>query len=283
MSPVRKAVAGLGVLLLVCATSATASTAAPTWAPAATAAIHPGVQVLTPAGQCTANFVFYDTQSVYIGQAAHCTSLGGPIDTGGCTTPSLDLGTPVAIDGAIKPGVLAYNSWIAMQAAGETDPDACASNDFALVRIDPSDVGNVNPSVPHWGGPVIGTSPGTTAGQRVFSYGNSSLRLGLTVLSPKVGVSLGDTDNGWNHYALTLTPDLPGDSGSPYLDARGRALGVLSTLEVAVALPPVANGVGDLRRELAYLNDHPPAGITPPVRLALGTEPFNPNQLPLGL
>jgi hypothetical protein len=103
------------------------------------------------------------------------------------------------------------------------------------------------------------------------------------VLSPKVGMSLGDTDNGWKHYSLTITPDVPGDSGSPYLDSRGRALGQLSTLGVAVGLPPLANGVGDLRRELAYLNDHPPAGITSPVQLAVGTEPFNPNQLPLGL
>jgi hypothetical protein len=283
MRIMRKTVVGLGMVLVVCATSASTSTAVPTWAPAATAEIHPGVQVVSPVGQCTANFVFYDSQDVYIGQAAHCTSTGGPTDTSGCTTPSLDLGTPIAIDGASQPGVLAYNSWIAMQAAGETDPDACASNDFALVRIDPADVGRVNPSVPHWGGPVIGTSPGTTAGQRVFAYGNSSLRLGLTVLSPKVGVSLGDTDNGWKHYTLTITPDVPGDSGSPYLDVRGRALGVLSTLEVAVGLPPLANGVGDLRRELAYLNDHLPAGITSPVQLALGTEPFSPNQLPLGL
>ena len=39
--------------------------------------------------------------------------------------------------GASKPGTLAYNSWLAMQAAGETDPDACAYNDFALIQDRP--------------------------------------------------------------------------------------------------------------------------------------------------
>jgi hypothetical protein len=48
--------------------------AAPTWAPAASAAIHPGVQTVTAGGQCTANFVFYDSSNtVYIGQADRCT------------------------------------------------------------------------------------------------------------------------------------------------------------------------------------------------------------------
>ena len=33
---------------------------------------------------------------------------------------------------------MVYNSWITMQALGETDPDTCAFNDFALVRLDPA-------------------------------------------------------------------------------------------------------------------------------------------------
>ena len=276
-----RAVAGLGVVLAV-AVAPTGAKASPAWAPAATAAIHPGVQTTSPSGQCTANFVFVDgADNVYIGQAAHCTTTGGSTATDGCTTQSLTLGTPVAIGGASQLGVLAYNSWRAMQAAGETDPDACAYNDLALVRIDPADVPKVNPSIPHWGGPVIGTSPGTALGERVYSYGNSSLRLGLTLLSPKVGVSLGDTGGGWSRSVLTVTPGIPGDSGSAFLDARGRALGVLSTLQV---LPlPATNGVGDLRHELDYLNAHRPSTLPSTVQLALGTQPFNPNRLPLGL
>jgi hypothetical protein len=164
-----------------------------------------------------------------------------------------------------------------MQANGETNPDACAYNDFALVRLAPADAAKVNPTVPHWGGPVALATTGTSAGQRVYSYGNSSLRQGIAALSPKTGVSLGDAGNGWSHNVFTLTPGVPGDSGSAFLDASGRALGVLSTLQIA----PVAgsNGVGNLQRELAYAN----ANTSLNVQLAAGTQPFNGNQLPLGL
>ena len=34
------------------------ASAVPTWAPAGTATIHPGVMTFTGGGQCTANFVF---------------------------------------------------------------------------------------------------------------------------------------------------------------------------------------------------------------------------------
>jgi len=63
---------------------------------------------------------------VYIGQAAHCSGTGGQTDTDGCQTQSLPNGTPVEVTGASKPGTLVYDSWTAMQAAGEADADTCA-------------------------------------------------------------------------------------------------------------------------------------------------------------
>ena len=141
----------------IAATLAIAAPAAaePTWAPAASAPVHPGVQTISDSGQCTANFVFFDaSNAVYIGQAAHCTSTGGSTSTNGCDTGSLPLGSPVEVDGASKPGTLAYNSWLAMQAAGETDANTCDYNDLALVKLDPADYGKVNPSIPFWGGPT---------------------------------------------------------------------------------------------------------------------------------
>ncbi len=250
--------------------------ASPTWAPAATATIHPAVQTFTPSGQCTANFIFTDSTAVYIGQAAHCAGIGDSTATDGCISPSLPLGTPVKVGGASLPGVLAYSSWLTMQDRGESNPDTCQFNDLALVRLDPADLGKVNPSMPHWGGPVAlapSTSPLTSL---VYSSGNSTLRRGLPLLMPKVGVSLGDEAGGWSHSVVTLTPGIPGDSGSGFLDAQGRALGVLSTLQI---LPlPGTNGVGDLRNELDYLHAH--TSMT--AQLAVGTQTFNPNQLPLG-
>lgn len=250
--------------------------AAPTWVPTATAAIHPGVQTFTEGGQCTANFVFTDASAVYIGQAAHCSGTGGATATNGCRSGSRPLGTPVVVGGASRPGVLAYSSWITMHNTGESDPDICDFNDLALVRIDPADVGKVNPSMPHWGGPV-GLAPSSSpVTSLVYSSGNSELRLGLALLQPKLGVSLGDDAGGRSHHVLTLTPGIPGDSGSGFLDAQGRALGQLSTLEI---LPlPGTNGVGDLRSELDYM--HSKTSMT--AQLAVGTQPFNGNQLPLG-
>ena len=248
--------------------------AAPTWAPAATAAVHPGVQTLTDGAQCTANFVFFDGTATYIGQAAHCSGLGASTDTNGCSTASLPLGTQVEVDGADHPGTIAYSSWIAMQQAGETNLDACSYNDLALVKLDPRDVAKVNPSVPHWGGPVGLNTNGTTNGETVYSYGNSSLRQGITLLSPKRGTSEGTEGNGWTHVVTTVTPGIPGDSGSAFLDSKGHALGVLSTL--GVGLPGgVVNNVSDLAHELDYLRSHTTGAVTA-VQLENGTEAFTP-------
>ncbi|MDQ4010220.1 MAG: serine protease [Actinomycetota bacterium] len=248
----------------------TASAAVPSWASAAQATVHPGVMTDTDGGQCTSNFVFYNASDVFIGQAAHCAGTGAATETSGCTSKSKPLGTPVTIGGASKPGTLVYSSWITMDQRDESDTNACAFNDFALVKLDPADRGKVNPSLPFFGGPTGITTTGTSAGDRIYTYGNSPLRAGLTPLSPKTGISIGDQGDGWSHSCYTVTPGIPGDSGSAVLAQDGKALGVLSTL--AVAPQTGSNGVGDLSRELAYLNTHGGLGT---VSLALGTEPFN--------
>ena len=243
------------------------ATAAPTWAPAATAPIHPGVQTVTAGAQCTANFVFTSGTTVYIGQAAHCSGTGGNTETDGCTSGSRPIGTPVDV-GGVATGTMVYNSWLTMQSVGETDANTCAYNDLALIQLSASDGAKVNPSIPFWGGPTS-VGGGTALGDNVYSYGNSSLRLGLTQLSPKRGLSLGDDGGGWTHTVYTVTPGIPGDSGSAFLNASGQAIGVLST----VAIAPLAgsNGVGDLAHELAYLNSHTSMSVS----LATGTEPFS--------
>jgi len=265
----NKVVILAAVLALAIALVAPAGSSA--WAPAKSATIHPGVQVFTEGAQCTANFVFEEGTGVYLGQAAHCSGTGGQTETDGCSSSSLPLGTPVEVKGASRPGTLVYNSWLTMQAKGETDPDTCAYNDLALIRIDPADAGSVNPSVPGLGGPTgIGTVGGL--GSTVYSYGNSSLRGGVTKLSPKQGIIVQNEGGGWSHIAITLTPGVPGDSGSGFLNGTGGAIGVLSTLQIA----PLAgtNGVGDLGKELAYMRANSGFGG---MQLVPGTEPFKPN------
>ena len=265
------------------AATAGASSAAPTWAPADTATIHPGVQMYTEGAQCTANFVFTDgAGNTYVGYAAHCAGTGAATDTNGCDAASLPLGTKVDfVEGGslvtegtkVGSGTLAYSSWLTMQKNGEKDTNTCAYNDLALVKVDSADAGKVNPSVPFWGGPTGIDTDGTAAGDRVYTYGNSSLRGGVQELSPHTGASVGDdaADGGWSHPVYTVTPGIPGDSGSGFMSADGTALGVLST----VAIAPLAgsNGVGDLAHELSYAQAA--SGIAG-LRLVPGTEPFSP-------
>ncbi len=274
------AVIGLGAsAVTVPAAGQSAQVSSGRWADAATATITPGVQMYTEGAQCTANFVFTDKRKrVYLGYAAHCAGLGSSTDTDGCTTGSLPLGTPVTFasggnlfsDGTtLGKGRLAYSSWEAMQRAGTTHDLACAYNDFALVRVLKRDVAKVNPSVPFWGGPTRLSKSGAPSGSRVYSWGQSSLRP-TTVLSPREGLSLGGAGGGWSWLIYTVSPGVPGDSGSGFLDADGAALGVLSTLE---GIPPGANGVGDLRTELAFARSH---SKIPRLRLVRGTEAFAP-------
>ena len=261
----------LALVVALVATSGLATTpaaqAAPQWADAADATITPGVQMFTDGAQCTANFIFTQGSDVLIGYAAHCAGTGGSTDTNGCDAGSLPIGTPVEIDGATQPGTLAYSSWAEMAARGETNADACNYNDFALVRIHPDDHDLVNPSVPVIGGPVA-LGGATAAGEQVYNYGNSSLRLGLSPLSPKTGVSLGTSGNGWTHTVYTVTPGIPGDSGSGFLDSDGNAFGVTST--VAIAPLAASNGISDLALGLAYANADGDQDYT----LVPGTEAF---------
>ena len=269
-----------------------AAPAASAWAPESSATIHPGVMTFTNApsflggaSQCTGNFVFTDSSgNVYLGQAAHCSSTGEDTETNGCSTKSLPLGTKIysgdVVNGGLQDGTLigtlAYNSWLTMQKNGEKDPATCAYNDLALIKIAPSQLANVNPTVPFWGGPA-GLASGTAGtGSQVFTYGNSILRAGISVLSPKTGLSLGETEEsgGWSQQVYTITPGIPGDSGSGFMDASGNALGVLSTVEFAPV--PASNGVGSLPKELAYANQATGWGLS----VAKGTTAFSSVPIP---
>ena len=275
--------AALAFALTAGAPAQASSAAAPTWAPAATADIHPGTMMYTQGAQCTANFVYTDgAGATYVGYAAHCAGLGEATDTDGCLADSLPLGTRVTFNEGgslisegtqVGAGTLVYSSWLTMHQLGTTDANTCAYNDLALVKVDAGDVSKVNPSVPFWGGPVGIDTDGTAAGDRVYTYGNSSLRFGIPELSPHTGISIGDdaADGGWSHPLYTVTPGIPGDSGSGFLSAEGSAIGTLSTLGLAPL--PASNNIGDLAHELAFAQAH--SGISG-LSLVNGTEPFDP-------
>ncbi len=243
------------------------------WAPAGSATVHPGVMTFTDGAQCTSNFVFTDGSTVYLGQAAHCSGTGAATDTNGCTSKSLPIGTPVDVTGASRPGTAGLQ--LVDHDAGQRrrpNANACAYNDLALVKINPADVPKVNPSVPGFGGPTgVGTVGGL--GSTVYSYGNSELRGGVTKLSPKQGVIVQNEGNGWSHNAYTVTPGIPGDSGSGFMNASGHAIGVLSTVELAPRPSGRTTSATSARRSPTCTR----TARSPARTSCAGTKPFNPS------
>ena len=130
-------------------------------------------------------------------------------------------------------------------------------------------VEKTNPTIPFWGGPTGVTDTVNQLGD-VFSYGNSSLRFGIQQLKPKRGTNVQQSGSGWHYDVYTVTPGIPGDSGSAFIDDSGRAFGVLSTL--ALAPLPASNGVSDVSRMVAYMHAHTTLDA---VTLQNGTEPFD--------
>ena len=162
-----------------------------------------------------------------------------------------------------------------MQSLGEADPDTCAFNDLALVRIDPADVGKVNPSIPFWGGPTGVDPDGTVAGDKVLSFGNSELRGGVTALSPKEGASLGDDGGGWSHTGLHRDAGDPGRLGQRVPQPHGPG-----ARRAVDRRDRAARGQQRRRRHrprAAYLTSNTSFAVT----LANGTEPFRGPLLPV--
>lgn len=218
------------------------------------------------ASLCTADFVFRGPNALYIGMSAHCAGTGRSEDPSGCTAPTLPLGTEVTISGRGGPestGRLAYSSWVTMQERGEDDPALCRYNDFALVAVDPADAGLVDPSVPLLGGPTGLDTDGLTPGETVYSFQPNNGGSGV-----KTGRSVADDGSGRSHQVVITPPGVPGDSGSGFLDADGRAVGVLSTEFLD---RNHSNGVADLALALAYADADGGLGT---VTLVPGTAPF---------
>lgn len=218
------------------------------WAAEPAATIRPGVQVTSDTGQCTSNFLFVDDANVYVGLAAHCVE-------------GLKIGALLDIASGAATGTLAYSSWLTMDDVNEKDADTREYNDFALVLLPPEARGVASPSMRHFGGPTdLAASSEVVQGDKVLTYGNSGLRGGLDPAAWHEGYVL--ETSAWTTTAYTVTPGIPGDSGSGVLTADGRALGILVTLTIAPTTG--SNGITHLDMAMGYARQH--AGLA--VRLA---------------
>jgi len=169
----------------------------------------PGVSaggcIVAPYG-CTANFIFTDGSSQYVGTARHCADRIGQE-----VTMQVDT-TTLAVVGTVS-----------HMTSGEGEP----GNDWALIQIDPAVASKwgVNPAVPVVGGPNgIYTSCAATP---VVHYGHG---YGVAVAQGKLEGGLAtnwnSTGYGWTGFGA------PGDSGSPVLTAGGQAAGDFTHLIV---------------------------------------------------
>jgi hypothetical protein len=87
---------------------------------------------------------------------------------------------------------------------------------------------------------------------------------------------VGDLAAGRAHNAYLVPPVIPGDSGGPYSDADGSAIGTLIGVQFLPA-PPGASLIADLAHTLAYANQHGDVGQ---VEMVAGTQPFEARALP---
>lgn len=169
--------------------------------------------IVAPYG-CTANFIFTDGASHYVGTAGHCSnSVGDRVTMQVDATTIADIGTVTKRT---------------PHAAGDGIP----GSDFSLIRIDPDVVAEwgVNPAIPVVGGPngvYGGCGPET-----VRHYGHGYVAA-VAQGKPSAGVATNWFDNayGWTGFGL------PGDSGSPVVTTTGQAAGNFTHLIVHTGFP----------------------------------------------
>ena len=183
----------------------------------------------------------------------HCSGTGGEHgDATGATPGSLPLGTPVEVGGASRArGTLASSSWITMQAAGRgATPTRATTTTSRSSGCDPGRPRQGQPVIPFWGGPT-GLIDTVAQGAKVLSYGNSSLRGGVTQLTPEGGRLARPVAAAAGPLGVHGLARHPGDSGCAFIDKQGRAFGTLSTLA-----DRAARGLQRRRRPVARARLH---------------------------
>jgi hypothetical protein len=164
--------------------------------------------IVAPYG-CTANFIFTDGSSYYVGTAGHCSN-----QTGETVTMQVDPTTLADV------GTVAKRT---PHAAGDGIP----GSDFTLIRLDPAVVAawGVNPAIPVIGGPsgVYGGCGPETVRHYGHGYG-----VAVAQGKPEGGLATNWFDNayGWTGVGA------PGDSGSPVVTTGGQAAGNFTHLIV---------------------------------------------------
>ena len=169
--------------------------------------------IVAPYG-CTANFIFTDGASYYVGTAGHCSnSVGETVTMQVDTTTLADVGTVA-------------------KRTNHPAGDGIPGDDFTLVRLDPAVVAKwgVNPAIPVVGGPQGVYSECGPESVRHYGHGYVAA---VAQGKPSAGLATSWFENsyGWTGFGL------PGDSGSPVLTTGGQAAGNFTHLIVHTGYP----------------------------------------------
>ncbi|HUR62352.1 MAG TPA: hypothetical protein VM286_08340 [Candidatus Thermoplasmatota archaeon] len=145
--------------------------------------IGPGAQLaiqgLVPGNTntCTANFVWKDQAGVlYLGSAGHCFVPSGKRTDG--ADPWNATGVHVSVCrskcyfGGNTGGLQVSGDWVALGPVVYARYESGHGNDFGLVAIPPALVADLDPSIPHWGGPMAEANE-VAAGDRIVIHGNA--------------------------------------------------------------------------------------------------------------
>lgn len=170
---------------------------------------------------CTANFIFEDAGTYYLGAAGHCFLPSDRIATHG---PGADYNASgvtvqVCVDFCHFGGYMA-GFWGDMESLGgvayarQTGPGGQVGNDFGLVEIPPDLLPLVRTTTPMWSGPS-GQDGTTSPGDPLTHYGNGIHAGSFVASKGRAGGGLGHDGASWQASIAVHK----GDSGSPILHA----------------------------------------------------------------
>jgi hypothetical protein len=169
--------------------------------------------IVAPYG-CTANFIFTDGASYYIGTAGHCSNSAG--DT---VTMQVDPTTLADVGTVVK-------------RTNHAPGDGIPGDDFSLIKLDPAVVAawGVNPAIPVIGGP---NGVYSDCGPEVVELYGHGYGVVVAQGKPEGGLATSWFENsyGWTGVGA------PGDSGSPVITSSGQAAGNFTHLIVHTGYP----------------------------------------------
>jgi hypothetical protein len=169
--------------------------------------------IVAPYG-CTANFIFTDGASYYVGTAGHCSNSAG--DT---VTMQVDPTTLADVGTVVK-------------RTNHAPGDGIPGDDFSLIKLDPAVVAawGVNPAIPVIGGP---NGVYSDCGPEVVELYGHGYGVVVAQGKPEGGLATSWFENsyGWTGVGA------PGDSGSPVITSSGQAAGNFTHLIVHTGYP----------------------------------------------